>query len=252
MSSIQLLIVEDDFFVAEDIQNSIEALGFEVSARVDNGKAAIQEVIKNPPDLAIMDIRIKGEMDGIETASQLARDYGIPIIYLTDQSDQETYERAKTTSPHAFLAKPFTPIALQRSIELAITQVYKDQKLKEREQEDLKTGKVLNKHYMLKDRDGLHAINLKEIKYLLADKQYCYLYAGDKKWHISRPMGKVLESLHRADYCQNNILRISKSTCVNLEKISQITGNQVLVENESFSIGKEGYYDALYRHIETI
>lgn len=252
MPTIQLLIVEDDFFVAEEIQNSIEQLGFAVSARVDNGKDAIQQVIKHLPDLAIMDIRIKGEMDGIETASQLAKDYNIPIIYLTDQSDKETYERAKITSPHAFLTKPITPVALQRSIELAITQVYKDQKVKERQQKDLKTGKVFNKHYMLKDRDGLHAIHLEEIKYLIADKQYCFLYAGTKKWHVSRSMGKVLESLHQAEYCRDHILRISKSTCINLKKISRISGNKVIVEEQSFSIGKEGYHDALFQHIETI
>ncbi|MBL4710062.1 MAG: response regulator [Flavobacteriales bacterium] len=251
MSSIQILVVEDDFLVAQVIQENIELLGFEVSGWVDNGKDAIQEVVNNKPDLAIMDFLIKGEIDGIETASQLARDYDIPIIYLTDQSDKETYDRAKSTSPHAFLAKPITPLTLQRSIELAITQVYKDQKLKQREADDLETGKVLNKHYMLKDREGLHAISLQEILYLEADKQYCHLTAGNKIWHISRAMGNVLESLHRAAYGKDHIIRISKSTCVNLDKIDKIQGNQVTIGGKEFSFG-EKYRELLFQHIQTI
>lgn len=252
MSNFQILVVEDDFLVAEEIQSNIEELGYEVMARVDNGKDAIQEVITNKADLAIMDIRIKGEMDGIETAAQLAKDHGVPIIYLTDQSDQETFERAKTTSPHAFLSKPFTAVDLQRSIQLAITQVYEEQKAKEKSQDDLDAGKIFKKHYMLKDRDGLHTIVFRDIIYLIADKQYCYLHTEDKNWHISRPMGKVLESLHQADYCKNNIIRINKSNCINLEKITKISGNKVSLSQHTFPIGKDGYHTALFEHIETI
>lgn len=251
MERIQLLVVEDDFFVAEEIQASVETLGFSVSARVDNGKDAIQEVIKNKPDLAIMDIRIKGEIDGIETAAQLGRDYGIPIIYLTDQSDEETYGRARSTSPHAFLTKPVTPVTLQRSIELAITQVYKDQKVKERQAEDLKTGKVLNKHYMLKNKDGLHAILLEKIDCLEADQQYCTLYTENKKFVISRSMGKIIESLHRSEYGKHHLIRISKSHCVNLEKITLIKDNKVTLDKQTFSIGA-GYRKLLFQYIQTV
>jgi len=250
MSSIQILIVEDDFLVAEEIQSSVETLGFEVSARVDNGKDAIQEVINNKPDLAIMDIRIKGEMDGIETAAQLGRDYGIPIIYMTDQTDSATYEKAKSTSPHAFLAKPVTAIALQRSIELAIVQVYKEQKENQKER-NLERGAVLNKHYMLKDKDGLHAINLEEITYLEADQQYCTLFTKDDNWYISRSMGKVLESLHQAEFCRSNLIRISKSHCVNLRHISRVKGNQVSVMGKEFSFGDK-YRELLFQHIQTV
>lgn len=250
MASIQLLIVEDNFFVAEEIQASIETLGFSVSARVDNGKDAIQEVMNNKPDLAVMDIRIKGEMDGIETAAQLGRDYGIPIIYMTDQSDKETYEKAKATAPHAFLQKPVTPVTLQRSIELAIVQVYKEQKEQEKEQ-TLEGGTVLNKHYMLKNEKELHAIELESIIRIKASGAYCELKTDQKKWTIARPMAAVIKSLNRSDYCKENLIKISRSVAVNLSKVSKISGNKVAVGEESFPFG-ETYRKLLFEKIQLV
>jgi DNA-binding LytR/AlgR family response regulator len=249
MPAIQLLIVEDDFLISEEIKSCVLALGFEVSSIVDNGKDAIQEVLKSKPDLAIMDIRIKGELDGIETAGQLAKDFDIPIIYLTDQQDKATFERAKSTKPHAFLSKPFTNLSLQRSIELAIVQDYKDQK--SNQSNSLNSGAILNKHFMLKNKDGLHSITLEDITYLKADQQYCYLFTRDNEWHISRAMVKIIESLHQAEYCKNNLIRISKSHCINLQKISKISGNKVTVESQDFTFG-EKYRELLYEHIQTI
>ncbi len=250
MVRIQLLVVEDDFFVAEEIQASVETLGFSVSARVDNGKDAIHEVIKNKPDLAIMDIRIKGEIDGIETAAQLGRDYGIPIIYLTDQSDEETYGRAKSTSPHAFLQKPVTPVTLQRSIELAIVQVYKDQKEREKEQ-TLEGGTVFNKHYMLKNEKELHAIELASIIRIKADGSYCELKTDQKSWTITRPMATVIKSLNYSDYCRENLVKISRSVAVNLSRVSKISGNKVTVGEESFPFG-ETYRSLLFERIQLV
>ena len=250
MSSIKLLIVEDDFFVAEEIQASIEILGFTVSARVDNGKDAIKEVMDNKPDLAIMDIRIKGEMDGIETASQLAKDHGIPIIYMTDQSDQETYEKAKETSPHAFLQKPVTPITLQRSIELAVVQVYKDKKAVENKT-SLEDGVVLNKHYMLKNKKELHAVKLESIIRIKAEGSYCELKTEEKVWLIARPLIAIIGSLNQSLYCRENLIKISRSVAVNVNRISKIDGNMVTVGDENFAFG-ETYRALLFRRIQKI
>jgi len=249
MAAIQLLVVEDDFLAAENICAQIKKIGFEVTAVVDNGKEAIQQVIKNQPDLAIMDIRIKGEMDGIETAAQLASNYDIPIIYLTDQSDKETYERAKDTHPHAFLSKPVTALALQRSIELAIIHVFKEQK--EKGDELLKGGKVFHKHFMLKEGNSLYSIKLEDIEWLKADGSYCELKTKESKWTISRSMGTVLENLQQTTFCKNNIIRISRSVSVNIKKVESISGNKVLVAGEEFTFG-DTYRDLLFEHIQTV
>jgi len=231
MTSIQLLIVEDDFFVAQEIQACIEILGFQVSAKVDNGKDAIQQVIKNKPDLAIMDIRIKGEMDGIETAAQLGRDYGIPIIYMTDQTDSATYEKAKSTSPHAFLAKPVTAVTLQRSIELALLKAISGK------DKNLENGVVFNKRFVIKDNGILHIINPEEIEWLRAARSYCEMKLESKKITFTSSMKSILNSLYRNDYCKSAIFRIGRSTSVNIEKIDQIKGNKVVIKDEEFSIG---------------
>lgn len=251
MAGIQLLVVEDDFLVAENICDYIEKIGFKVAAVVDNGKEAIRQVIKNKPDLAIMDIRIKGEMDGIETAAQLARDYHIPIIYLTDQSDKETYERAKDTHPHAFLSKPVTALALQRSIELAIIQLFKGQK--EKGDQLLKGGKVFHKHFMLKEGNSLYSIEMESIEWLRSEGpgSYCKVKSDEKEWLIAKSMKTVLESLHQTSYCKENIVRISRSASINVKKVETISGNKVMVAGEEFTFG-DTYRELFFKHIQMV
>src|SRR5689334_12375395 len=103
----RVLIVEDQGVVATDIERCLEDSGFEVTAIATSMKDAIREVIAARPDLILMDIRIKGEADGIEAADYLHRHFGIPVVYLTAHDDRDTIERAKRTEPMAFLLKPF-------------------------------------------------------------------------------------------------------------------------------------------------
>ncbi|MDI3548938.1 MAG: two-component system, response regulator PdtaR [Methanobacterium sp.] len=90
-----ILIVEDEKITAEDIKNSLNSVGYEVPAIVSSGEGAIKAVEEFKPDLVLMDIRLEGEMDGIQAAEQIRSRRGIPIIYLTAYSDEKTVQRAK-------------------------------------------------------------------------------------------------------------------------------------------------------------
>ena len=118
---VNILIVEDESIVALDIQDKVERLGYGVLAIVSSGEKAIEEVEKSQPDLVLIDIVLKGEIDGIETAERIRENFDIPIIYLTAHSDNQTLKRAKITGPFGYLVKPFVDSELRGAIETVLS-----------------------------------------------------------------------------------------------------------------------------------
>jgi PAS domain S-box-containing protein len=115
-----ILIVEDDFVIAKVLAESLQELGYQVAGIISTGEEAVERAAKVHPDLVLMDIRLKGEMDGIEAGEAISGDLHIPIVYLTAYSDERTVERAKITEPYGYLIKPFTDTELKTTLEMAI------------------------------------------------------------------------------------------------------------------------------------
>ena len=129
MAKSKIMIVEDEWITADDIRMSLENLGYTVTSMVTSGEEAIKNAEKDKPDLVLMDIMLKGEMDGIEAASQIRSCYNIPIIYLTAYADEKILERARITEPFGYIVKPFVNEDLKIAIEIAL---YKHRVEKER------------------------------------------------------------------------------------------------------------------------
>ncbi len=120
MAGEKILVVEDERVVARDIEKRLKKLGYVVAASVATGEAALEKVAAYRPDLVLMDIRLKGQMDGIEAAEQIRVVFGTPVIYLTAYADEATLERAKVTEPFGYIVKPFDERDLQVAIEIAL------------------------------------------------------------------------------------------------------------------------------------
>ena len=120
MASARIMVVEDEQITAADIEDMLRGLGYAVTAAVASGEEALRRAAEDPPDLVLMDIRLKGKCDGIETAVQLRQRFDIPVIYLTAHADQETLNRAKLAEPLGYLVKPFQETDLQASLEMAL------------------------------------------------------------------------------------------------------------------------------------
>ena len=129
----RILIVEDEQITAEDLRDILSELGYSVTDVVSSGPAALQSAERNSPDMALMDIRIKGEMDGTETARSLRERFNIPVVYLTAHADRATLERAKIAEPLGYITKPFKQLELQASIEIALHKHHEDLRARERE-----------------------------------------------------------------------------------------------------------------------
>ena len=128
MSNARILVVEDERITAEDIKEGLKSLGYEVPAVVYSGEDAVCKAGELQPDLVLMDIKLEGEMDGIEAAGEIKKYFDIPVIYLTAYSDENTLKRAKMTEPSGyilkepsgFIHKPFKESELHSIIELTL------------------------------------------------------------------------------------------------------------------------------------
>lgn len=133
MSNARILIVEDEQIVAMDIQSTLESLGYKIVGQADNGPEAILKAAELHPDLVLMDIGLKGEIDGIEAATQIRAQFDLPVIFLTAFANQSTLERAREAEPFGYILKPFEENDLTIAIEMALYKHSIEYKLRESE-----------------------------------------------------------------------------------------------------------------------
>ncbi len=116
----RIMIVEDLSITALDLKNRLRRMGYEVLALAGSGEEAIQKAEETRPDLILMDIRLKGDMDGVEAAQRIREKLDIPVIYLTAHADDTTLQRAMVTGPYGYVLKPFEEKELRITIEMAL------------------------------------------------------------------------------------------------------------------------------------
>ncbi|MFW6122015.1 MAG: PAS domain S-box protein [Petrotogales bacterium] len=130
----QILVVEDELVVAKDIQNRLESLGYSVPAMVSSGEEAVRKAAEIRPDLVLMDIKLEGDMDGVEAAEKIWQSLNIPVIYLTAYGDDQTLQRAKLTEPFGYILKPFETRELHSNIAMTLHKHRIESKLREKEE----------------------------------------------------------------------------------------------------------------------
>jgi len=154
MKHIKVMVVEDDSQVAFTLKKVLTRIGHQLVACVPTGEEAVETAAERQPDIILMDIKLKGEMDGIEAARAIQQRADIPIIYLTAYSDQETLARAELTVPFGYLIKPFKREELKSSIQMAVYRHSLERKLRENEQWVSTTLQSIGDGVISTDRDG--------------------------------------------------------------------------------------------------
>ncbi len=134
MAGEKLLVVEDDSIIAMEIRDRLERMGYDIMDVLDRGEDVLPRIKDILPDLILMDIILKGDMDGIEAAAQVKTAFDVPVIYLTAHADQATLERAKVTEPSGYVLKPFVNRELQTNIDMALYKHKMAVRLKESEE----------------------------------------------------------------------------------------------------------------------
>ncbi|MFB2837029.1 ATP-binding protein [Floridanema evergladense] len=139
-----ILVVEDEVIIGMDIKNSLKKLGYNVPAVVATGEKAIEKAAIIQPDLILMDIMLKGAIDGVQAAEKIRTQLNLPVVFLTAHTDQTTLQRAKETEPFGYIVKPFQEKDLHTTIEIALARCKAETEIrkaleKERELNELKS-----------------------------------------------------------------------------------------------------------------
>ncbi len=236
MSNIKILIVEDEMIIAAKISLHLTQLGYEVSGIIPRGEEAIVHCREAVPDLLLLDINLKGHVDGIQTAAMLqAENINIPIIYLTANADEATFERAKPTRPQAFISKPYKKLDLQRAIELAISRMAEQHQTisTTTTEESSETPFILSDRIFVRYKNKMVKLFLKDILYIEAERSYCRIQANDTEFLLSMPLRVLAEKLDSGQF-----FRIHRSFIVNLRQIDEIAETHIVVSKKVIPIGK--------------
>ncbi len=233
-SPVKILVVEDEMLIGAKISLFLTELGYEVTGILPRAEEALQQMENAAPDIALLDIQLKGNMDGISLARILQKEYQVPVIFLTANTDDATFQLAKTVKPYAFLAKPFNKTDLQRALELTINLMTGQPQT---ERPDLKK----NEHafYTLPDRIFVRykrkmvKILFEHIFYIEADRNYCRIITKNQTYLLSMPM-KSLENNLPITLFQ----RIHRSYIINLSHVEEVEDGAVVVGAKLLPLSK--------------
>ena len=182
MARADILIVEDELITTADLEDALLRFGYHVTGTASSGKEAIRRVEQTRPDLVLMDIKLKGTLDGIEAACEIRRCFDIPVIYLTAHADDKTLARAKLAEPLGYIVKPFQDAELHAVIEMAVHKSEVDRQTRNREDALSATLDALGEGVIALDR-------LRQVTYLNSAAEQ---WTG---WTLSEARGRDLAEI---------------------------------------------------------
>ena len=244
---IKILVVEDEMIIAAKISMQLTSLGYEVTGILPRGEQAVQQVKENKPDIILLDINLKGQLDGIETALQIQQFAQIPIIYLTANSDEATFNRAKPTKPYAFISKPFKQLDLQRAIELTISRMAENATGINSENT---TGDeqpfILSDRIFVRCKEKMIKIMLADILYMEADRNYSRIFTNSREYVLSIPLKNIEEKMSMQLF-----MRIHRSYLINITHVEEVFENHVMLAQKNVPLGT-GMREQLMQRIQTL
>lgn len=250
MAKTNVLVVEDESIVSKDIQHSLKKLGYNVVGAASTGERAFELAASEKPDIILMDIMLKGNINGIETAERVKRELNIPIIYLTAYADEATLAKAKVTEPYGYIIKPFKEVDLHTSIEMALYKYSKEREvLKER---DLFYSLIENKDskdfIFVKSKSRLVKIRTADIYYVEALKDYVVINTLESRYTIHSTMKDIVSKLSGDQF-----IRVHRSFIVRVDKIAAIEYPNLYLEKDKKILPIGGSYrDELMNRLNLI
>jgi len=226
MNGISILLLEDELLLAKDLKGELEELGYVVT-HVRSGEETLKKLTKSTPDLAILDIEIEGEMDGLEIGSYIKNTYSLPIIYLTQFKDLQTFKKAKRSRPTSYLTKPVNLWDLTRAIELSLehTAISYNQ-----ESENYLLPRAI---YLKSGEQSFDKVTIENIYYLKAAGAYTEIHTTAKHFLFSDNI-----SYYEKRLIAPQLIRVHRSWMVNINKVDKIEENNLVINGEKIPIGK--------------
>jgi DNA-binding LytR/AlgR family response regulator len=244
----RILIAEDDPIFADNITILVEELGYELIKIVDNAEELLRVYVATQPDLVLLDIHIRGVMDGVQVAEKINQaENPAPVIFITALQDQATFERAKRANPFAYITKPFDEATLQRSIELALYK-YANLTPDARNFGGWKNDILVRDSFFIKINQKVHKIKVTEIAYLEVDEKHTKFVTEQAQYLVRMSLNQIIEKLPPSDF-----IRIHRNYIINANYIKQIDlqTNELSILNQTIPLGKQ-YRNLLLTRVNLI
>ena len=222
-----ILIVEDELLIAEDIKYNLERLNYNVSGIAIRASEALTILENNSVDLALLDINIKGELDGIELGRKIRSLYPMPIVYLTSNSDKRTVERAVETEPSGYVVKPYNKTDLFTTLTLALHNSDKNEKPQEKQPTQ---GK--GKSVFFKVEGTYTKVLFDNILFFRTAGNYIEIHTIGGVDLVRMTVKELFEHV-----ASGNFLRVHKSYILNRDKITGFNGKEVFIGDRKFPMG---------------
>jgi DNA-binding LytR/AlgR family response regulator len=240
---VKVLIVEDESIVAKDIQHILSKNNFEVLGVASNADTALNYISQQTPDIILMDIMIKGNMNGIELTHKIKEEYDIPVIFLTAYADTTTLDKVKVVEPYAYITKPFKNSDVLSAIEISL---YRHKKDLERKKEKELLYSIVEKGdkkdpsqdlIFVKSGGKMVKIRFEDIYFVEALKDYVTFHTSHGRYIVHATMKFIEEKLGNKDF-----IRAHRSYIVRIDKIQSIENQELVLESIQKSIPIGGNY----------
>lgn len=239
----RILIVEDDMIIAANISLQLSKLGYEVTGIESRGEEAVSHALENQPDIILMDIQLKGKINGIDAAKLIQQKAAIPLIYLTANSDDASFQKAKETKPYAFISKPFNKLNLERTIALVVEQIAKESSPVSAQNSLID---ALDDRVFIRSNGKLIKLMLDEILYIEAERNYCNIITTEQNYLIVSPLNTFCQKMESKDF-----LRVHRSYVVNIKKLDAVADSHLEIKRKVIPISKM-YKEDLMRSIRRV
>lgn len=236
-----ILIVEDEFLIAAEIERTLRRLGHNPLEPVDNSDDAMAMLAQHPVELVLMDINIEGDTDGIATALMVRRRYATPVVFLTAQSDPATLNRAKLAQPYGYILKPFTDDMLRTQVELALFAASQPGSARpvapEPERAELANPQQPQQahasFFFVKKGQGYVKLRVEDIKYLEALENYVQLFTTQGQFIVYSTMRELEQKLPDPPF-----FRTHRSHVVNLDQVQGYEEGCVLIGKDAVPVSR--------------
>jgi DNA-binding LytR/AlgR family response regulator len=226
--ALNVLIVEDEFIIAEDIRVALMANGYRVSGIARNFDQALEQLRRTRPDFALIDITLNTDQSGIELGRMLSEDLKIPYIYVSSHSDAATLEKVKLTQPSGYLLKPFQREAVFTAIEVALVNYASRSGFAADEQPTV----------TVKRKEERIRLRYSEILFIESDSNYSHIQTVTARYTERKTLKDMLAELN-----QHPFIRVHKSYAVNRSKIHMHTREKLVVGGHDIPIGRKYYQE---------
>ncbi|MDT7831219.1 LytTR family transcriptional regulator DNA-binding domain-containing protein [Flavobacteriaceae bacterium S356] len=235
-NSVSILIVEDEFLTSDFIKDVLEDIGYRISGIARSVDEACFILDKEDTDIALLDINIHGEKDGIDLAKIINAKYKIPFVFLTAFMNDKTVNAALATNPSAYLVKPFSKVDVYTSIEVALRNYTENREANI--EHNTVISKDVNKTFIgeqflfVKQREVYTKVLIEDLLYFHSEMKYIDMHTENMRYTVRYTLSDIIQQLQPHPFIQ-----VHRSYVVNFNRIKKVGSNYVLIEDHKLPLG---------------